>query len=214
MKFADTPFEIKTLEKSGHIEGLAAAFGNVDMGGDRLLPGSLTKTLAKRGNAPLPMLLHHDQKRPIGAWKVWEERPEGLYLKGSLTLSTRDAQEAFALAKDGALTGLSIGWLAGRETYDRGVRVLPEIELFEASLVTIPMNEKARVTAVKSITGPRDIEEILHKSGLSNRKAKAAATAAWRAINRQDDEQAANEELTRLLQASAARIAAQGEIIR
>ncbi len=167
MEYAGSPFEIKELSDSGTIEGLLAGFGDVDHGGDRLLPGCLTKTLASR-NSPLPMLLHHDMKRPIGAWKEWQERSEGLYVKGSLTLSTRDAQEAHALAKDGALTGLSIGWNAKRKSLDQrsGVRTIEEAELFEGSLVAIPMHNRARVSAIKSITKAQDIRELLQDAGV------------------------------------------------
>ncbi|PSJ42152.1 HK97 family phage prohead protease [Allosphingosinicella deserti] len=207
MEYAGSPFEIKQLSDSGAIEGLLAGFGNVDHGGDKLLPGCLTKTLASR-SAPLPMLLHHDMQRPIGAWKEWQERSEGLYVKGALTLATRDAQEAHALAKDGALTGLSIGWKPTKTTHDaKGVRLVSEAELFEGSLVAIPMNDATRVTAVKAITGPRDIAELLQESGLSSRRAKAAAGAAWKAINEHQDETQADAELAAILTKATARLA-------
>jgi uncharacterized protein len=63
MEYAGSAFEIKQLDDAGRIEGLAAAFGNVDHGGDKMLAGSVTKTLAQRGDRPLPMLLHHDLQR-------------------------------------------------------------------------------------------------------------------------------------------------------
>lgn len=211
MEYADSPFEIKSLDDAGHIEGLAAGFGDVDHGGDKILFGAFTKTLAARGNRPLPMLLHHDLKRPIGAWKTWEERSEGLYVKGSLTLTTRDAQEAHALAKDGALTGLSIGWKASGPTRIEGnARVLPDVQLFETSLVTVPMHDRTRIASIKGITGARDIAELLQDSGVSSRKAKVAAGLAWKSITEQSDEAAADEELTAIFNASAARIAAIG----
>ena len=90
MEFAGSPFEIKQLDDSGVIEGILAGFGDTDHGGDRLAPGCLSKSLASR-SVPLPMLLHHDLTRPIGAWKEWVERPEGLYVKGALTLATQSA---------------------------------------------------------------------------------------------------------------------------
>jgi uncharacterized protein len=210
MDFAASHFEIKAIDGAGHIEGLAAAFGNVDHGGDKMLFGSVTKTLAERGDRPLPMLFCHDLKRPIGSWKSWEERPEGLFVKGSITLASRDGQEAHALAKDGALTGISIGFNIKGKGFDAGARVLEEVELHEASLVPVPMNDRARVTALKSITNARDIADILQDAGLSGRKAKAAAGAAWKAIHEQDDEAAAEAEAAAILKASAARIAALG----
>lgn len=207
MEYAGSTFEIKELNDSGRIEGLLAGFGNVDHGGDKLLPGCLTKTLAGR-TTPLPMLLYHDLRRPIGAWKEWQERSEGLYVKGSMTLSTRDAQEAHSLAKDGALTGLSIGWKAVQRQHDQrtGESVVTEAILFEGSLVAVPMNDRTRVTAIKSITNARDIADLLQEAGLSGRKAKAAAGAAWKTIN--DDGAEDEDEVRAILNASAARIAA------
>jgi uncharacterized protein len=210
MDFAASPFDIKSLNDSGQIEGLLAGFGDVDQGGDKLLAGCLTKSLAAR-TAPLPMLLHHDLKRPIGAWKEWRDTTDGLYVKGSLTLSTRDAQEAYSLAKDGALTGLSIGWKPLRGGHDaKGVRVVTEAELFEGSLVAVPMHDRARVTAIKTISNAGDIRELLREAGLSGHKAKAAAGAAWKAIHDHDDEAEAEAEALAILNASAARIAALG----
>jgi HK97 family phage prohead protease len=211
MQFVGSPFEIKELNDSGRIEGLLAGFGDADHDGDTLLPGCLTKSLATR-TTPLPMLLFHDMARPIGAWKEWEERADGLHVKGSLTLSTRDAQEAHALAKDGALTGLSIGWRPVRGEVDQktGKRVITEAKLFEGSLVTVPAHGRTRVTAIKSITNARDIAEILQEAGLSGRKAKAAAGAAWKSINENDDA-ASEDEIRAILNSSAARIAALGD---
>lgn len=210
MDYAASPFSIKSITDSGHIEGLLAGFGNVDHGGDKLLAGSLTKSLAAR-STPLPMLLHHDLHRPIGAWKEWQERPDGLYVKGNLTLATRDGQEAHALAKDGALTGLSIGWVAKQATRDReGIRTIAEADLFEGSLVTVPMNDKTRVSSIKSITNARDIAELLQSAGISGRRAKAAAGAAWKSINDHDDEVAADSELAALIQSATARLATGG----
>jgi hypothetical protein len=210
MEFAGSPFEIKELNDSGRIEGLLAGFGDVDHGGDKLLPGCLTKSLASR-SSPLPMLLHHDMRRPIGTWKEWQERPEGLFVKGNLTLSTRDGQEAYALAKDGALTGLSIGWKPVQGDVDprTGTRSVKEAILFEGSLVTVPMHDRTRVSAIKSITNARDIAEILQEAGLSGRKAKIAAGAAWKSLNENDDP--SDDEIREILNASAARIAALGE---
>lgn len=210
MEFAGSPFSIKTLTESGQIEGLLAGFGNVDHGGDKLLAGSLTKSLAAR-TTPLPMLLHHDLHRPIGSWKEWQERPEGLYVKGNLTLATRDGQEAYALARDGALTGLSIGWVAKQSARDReGVRVIAEADLFEGSLVTVPMNDKTRVASVKAITNARDIAELLQEAGVSSRRARLAAGAAWKSINDQSDEAAAETELAALIKSATARLAKGG----
>jgi HK97 family phage prohead protease len=201
----ESPFEIKTLDDTGHIEGLAAGFGDVDLGGDKLLFGAMTKTLDTRKGRALPMLLHHDMKRPVGAWTDWRETSVGLEVKGAITITTRDGQEARDLVRSGALGGISIDYAgAHKARSEGGVRVLPEIELYAASLVAIPMHPRARVTAIKSITGAGDIAEILRETGLSNRQAKSAAGAAWRAINTEEQEDEAA--IAAILKASAARI--------
>lgn len=207
MEHADASFELKTINDAGSIEGIAAGIGNVDHGGDRIMPGAFAKTLADRGGRPLPMLLHHDLSRPAGAWTDWKETGDGLYVKGRLSMATRDGQEAHVLATDGALTGISIGY-KGSGAIDRsGTRNLTNVELFEASLVTVPMNDRARVTGIKSITSAKDIADLLRYVGLSGRQAKAAAGAAWKAIHDNDDEAAAEAQLDRLFKESAARIA-------
>lgn len=211
MNYAGSPFEIKKLSDGGQIEGLLAGFGDVDQVGDVLLSGCFRKTLAAR-TTPLPMLLHHDMTRPIGAWSSWLERPEGLYVKGELTLEVRDAQEAHALAKSGALTGLSIGFRPKAEQIDQrtGVRTITEAELFEGSLVAVPAHDRARVAAVKAIAGAKDIADLLREGGLSSRQAKAAAGAAWKAIQTNENEDAADAELAALIINATARIKSLG----
>lgn len=205
MEFAGSRFEIKSLTETGLIEGLLAGFDNVDSYGDRIRPGAFSKTLAERAGRPLPMLLHHDTHRPIGTWREWREDKDGLYVKGALTMATQDAQEAHALARDGALTGLSIGyWVIAKEEDQRsGVTDLLEINLVEGSLVTIPANPKTRVSGVKAIQGPRDIAQLLQEAGISGRRAKAAAGAAWKAINEGEE----LGDIARLFEEHTARLA-------
>ncbi|ARU15630.1 hypothetical protein A9D14_04840 [Croceicoccus marinus] len=197
MNYADSAFEIKQLNDSGAIEGLLAGFNTLDSHGDRIDAKAFTRTLAERGDRPIPMLLHHDPRRPVGAWQEWQERPDGLFVKGKLTLTARDAQEAYALARDGALTALSIGYQAKQAHRDQrtGERHLLDVELHEGSLVTIGSNPDTRVSSIKMIAGVRDIEDMLREGGLSGRKAKAAAGAAWRTINDSNNDQAAEDAL-------------------
>jgi HK97 family phage prohead protease len=210
MEYAGSPFEIKELNDSGRIEGMLAGFGNVDHGGDKLLPGCLTKSLSAR-TAPLPMLLCHDPRRPIGAWREWQERSDGLHVKGNITLATRDGQEAYALAKDGALTGLSIGWKDARGSYDgTGARLISEAHLVEGSLVPCPMNDRTRVTAVKSIERAQDIREMLQAAGVPRDRANEAAGVAWKAINNSNDDGEAEAELAAIVTASITRLSATG----
>jgi len=208
MEFAGSPFEVKELTASGAIEGLLAGFGDVDNGGDKLLAGCFTKSLASRAQ-PLPMLLCHDQRRPIGAWHEWQERDDGLHVKGAIALETRDGQEAHALVKTGALTGLSIGWKAKEGVVDRKamVRTISAADIHEGSLVPCPMHSRTRITSVKSI---RDLEDVLREGGFSGRQAKHAAGLAWRVREETPDNEAELAELAAMIGASTARLNAIG----
>lgn len=206
------PFQIKSLSDEGHIHGLISAFGKVDSYGDTVAPGAYAKSLARiaASGRRLPLLYQHDVHRPIGVWTELKETPEGLVGSAQLTMGTRDAQEAHALARDGALTGISIGYRVptGGSRDVGGVQHLSEIDLREASLVTFPADDHARVRAVKAIASARDIAELLREGGLSGRQAKAAAGAAWKAINESEPDDGADQAIAALFSASAARVAA------
>jgi uncharacterized protein len=201
MDFIAFPFELKQLGATGQIEGLAAGYGDVDLQGEVLQPGAFARSLAtgKQAGRMPAMLLHHDLARPVGRWDTFTESSDGLVAKGRLTLDVNDGREAYALLRDGALTGLSVGFTGAKAAPGRGPRTITEAELIEVSLVTIPANPRARVSSVKAIGGARDIEELLRESGVSGRKAKAAASAAWRAINDNDSDPAADAAVAAIL---------------
>jgi phage head maturation protease len=109
-----------------------------------------------------------------------------------------------------AIDGLSIGYVPVKWKVNSDPkegeprRVLTDVDLYEISLVTWPANSRARVTSVKSA---RDLEATFRALGLSTRESKRAASAAWRALNREPESQ--STELASLLKASAAKFAAQ-----
>lgn len=175
------PFQIKEIAKSGTIVGLAAAFGNVDSHGDRITPGAFATSLAahKAAGTRPAMLAHHDLSRPVGVWTEMRETGAGLEVVGKLTLGVRDADEVYRLASDGALTGLSIGYVPVKQRAAMDANELLEIDLKEVSLVAVPSNDRTRIVAVKEIEGVHAIRQFLKAGGYSAAEAKAAAAAAW-----------------------------------
>lgn len=179
--------ETKAVDEDGTIEGLAAGYGNVDYGGDMIMPGALARSL--RGRKSIPMLMFHDMTRPAGVWTGFEETPKGLKVSGRFAMKTMQGQEAHALVVDGAIGALSIGYATVKEQVVDKVRQLKEILLHEVSLVTIGMNPAALVTRAKAfetIEGAierlkagerlteRDWEALLKAQGLSNAEAERA----------------------------------------
>jgi uncharacterized protein len=188
-------FEIKGLSDAGTFEGWASIYGNVDEGGEIVLPGAFTKSLSERREVPI--LYQHNQKQPIGLGKL-EDTPAGLKMYGELVLEVPEAKSAYALMKKGVLKGLSIGYRTVRESFDsmRKANRLEEIDLHEVSVVTFPMNTLAQVTAVKAaseIKSIRDFEEFLRDSGFSKSAATALAASGWKGFRRDADTQTTTE---------------------
>lgn len=154
MNELDFQLDTKAITDDGLIEGLAVGYGNVDHGGDQVMPGAIMGSL--EGRKSLPMLLYHDQKRPAGVWNSWQETGEGLLVKGHFAMSTPTGKEAYGLAKDGALGGLSMGYKTLKQRLEGKTRQLIEVALHEISLVTVPMNDRTRVINVKEIGDLRD----------------------------------------------------------
>lgn len=131
----------------GAVEGLAWKFAEPDRVGDIIVKGAFAGA-----TVPLPLLFGHDQNDPIGTWDVAEERADGLHLKGRLLVEdVARAREVRALVRSGAVRGISIGFRTLKSTNRaRGGRTISQLELLEASLVTIPMHPGARVTSAKT----------------------------------------------------------------
>ena len=154
MNELDFELDTKSITDDGSIEGLAVGYGNVDHGGDQVMPGAITASLL--GRKSLPMLLYHDQKRPAGVWNSWQETSDGLLVKGRFAMSTPTGKEAHGLTKDGAIGGLSMGFKTLKQRMEAKTRQILEAALHEISLVTIPMNDRTRVISVKDIGDFRD----------------------------------------------------------
>ncbi|TMJ18685.1 MAG: HK97 family phage prohead protease [Alphaproteobacteria bacterium] len=122
--------------------GYAAVFDRLDRGGDLVRPGAFAGSL-KRGCGAVPLLWQHRPERPIGRIDYLQEDRRGLRVIARLA----DA-EAAALLKAGRVRGLSFGYRV-RAAQGEGPRELTELELVEISLVSLPMQPKARVHAVE-----------------------------------------------------------------
>ena len=135
-------------DEAGVFTGYASIFGNLDQHGDIVLPGAFRKSLAERGKR-VPLLWQHDTTEPIGVLELVEDGKGLRVERGEINLETARGREAYALLKQGAIKGLSIGYQVVQDGWQGKVRQLKELKLLEVSLVTFPANELAGVTAVK-----------------------------------------------------------------
>ena len=182
------PFEVKSIEEGGSFEGYAAVFGVKDAWGDIILAGAFKASLREhKSKKTMPsMLWQHRYDQPIGVWDAMQEDSHGLYVKGSLLLKVQQGLEAYELLKAGALSGMSIGYIARDFSIDEKdyTRTIKRIDLYEASLVTFPANEGAQVVAVKAqgIKTIREFEAALRDvMGFSPGEAKRIASRGFKA---------------------------------
>ncbi len=144
------PLEIKSIEPDGRFAGYASVFDMTDNQRDRVLRGAFRETLKGRVRE-VKLLWQHEQSEPIGYFSEMFEDVHGLYVEGRLLMDVSKAREAYALMKEGVVSGLSIGYSPLRYTIDpdSGVRLLHKVALWEVSLVTFPANDASRISVVK-----------------------------------------------------------------
>jgi HK97 family phage major capsid protein/HK97 family phage prohead protease len=139
----------------------------------------------------IPLLLHHDQERPIGTATL---RKQGTAIHFEAQLAEVDEPgplrdlltQVRQQLKSGLIKGVSIGWkpLAdGLEYLKSGVLRIVKSEICELSLVTVPANRDATILRIKSadVVGPVSGVKTMkpttaeHIQNLENKRAALAA---------------------------------------
>lgn len=176
MQKLKVPLEIKSLNNR-EFSGYGSVFGNVDLGGDVIIKGAFRRTISqKKKDGQLPqMFWAHDPSRVPGKWLDMSEDNTGLMVKGVLA-PTPLGDEIHELLKMEAVRGLSIGFVTKEQEFEEdGTRLIKEVDLWEVSVVSLPMNPLAQVAHVKSqlsatgeyVPTTREFERILREVGCS-----------------------------------------------
>ena len=125
--------------------GYAALFDVADGARDVIRPGAFRRSLGMRsagGTGPLPLFWQHRPDQRIGWIEHASEDLRGLRVIASID---NPAGRAAAVLQSGAVDGLSFGFRARSARTGTGGRELIELDLFEISLVTHPLQPNARV---------------------------------------------------------------------
>jgi HK97 family phage prohead protease len=147
----------------GRFSGKAAVYGNVDQQNDVIERGAFKKSLAEQPR--VKVLYQHEPSQVIGLATL-TDGPDALIAEGRLELELPDGKAAWIRLKKGLLDGISIGYETVKRRYEKGVRHLQELKVFEISLVTFPANELARVSSIKEASlnaRLRSVEDELRK---------------------------------------------------
>lgn len=198
-----TQLEIKNI-KDREFEGHGSIFGNEDLGGDVVLKGAFERSLKQHretNSYPL-MFWMHDPSKVAGKWTEMYEDDAGLRVKGVLA-DTPLGNEIRTLLTMDAVKGLSIGYRTLDQDYDSdGRRLLKELELWEVSVVSLPMNPLAQVVHAKSqlsatgeyVPTSREFERTLRDVGCSQRVAKTIISKVYEGETRDVPPEPENDE--------------------
>ena len=143
---------------------------SIDEKGDVTLEGWANKSVVDRGNDIIRkdawkldnfkkngmILFNHDRMQPVGKAVAVEARDEGLFIKVKLSKSSHpDIMKVRDLVKEGVLNAFSVGFEARDEQKSSdGVNEIKSAELYECSIVSIPMNQDSLFeVSVKDIEG-------------------------------------------------------------
>ena len=168
-KYKSVPFKVKAAGpddglREGQFEAYVSVFGNTDSYGDIVEKGAFTRTLsewAEKGNT-IPVLWGHDMGNPfsnIGGVLSAEEDDYGLKVTAQLDLDNPTAAQVYRLAKGRRTTSCSFAYSVRDGAKDDDGYHLKDLDLYEVSIVQVPANELAEITAVKSAV------EALAKAG-------------------------------------------------
>lgn len=165
-------FEMKAAD-NGSIEGYFSTYDKTpDSYGDIIEPGAFTETIKAREESghPFPLCFNHDFSAVIGAVDSVKDTEKGPFISAHF-LDTQLAQDVRKMLQSGAIYQFSFAYdIKGRrnpteEEEKEGVmNVLTDLEVFEISVVTVPANQNAVATEIKSV-------EPETKQGRRNRKA-------------------------------------------
>jgi len=174
--------------------------------------GDIIEPLGISYKNPLPLLLFHDSKRPVGLTKFSKPTKDGIEFEARIpaieepgTLKDR-VDEAWQSVKAGLISGVSIGFRAIEMSFmDNGGMHFLESEVVELSLVTVPANAQATITSIKQL----DLAASgRHLSGVTDPLPVVRSTPKERTMSPTVQEQITSFENTR-----AAKVARMNELM-
>lgn len=170
------------ISEDGTIEGYLSVFGNIDGGGDIVMPGAFDVSLAKKRSRPIPILREHNPEKVIGVWTSLTPDNYGLKARGKI-IDTELGTDTLKVARAGFPFGLSIGYVTVRHEIDDNIktewgwaaRKLLEVDLWEGSVVTFAMNDLCEIESVKRAEMARSTPDAIKAARLAVARAAVSA---------------------------------------
>lgn len=190
--FIQVPLEFKedsfSEDDNFHYVSAYATTFDLDLGLDIVMPGATKRSLSVKKPK---VLLHHDNKMPVGAHMEAVEDEKGVLIKCKIPKDGGNTPYLIPYLKCGAVNQLSIGYYTRKYENDKetGIRKIYDLDWEEYSFVTFPMNPNATVLDVKSqdgIINVRYLEKALRDVGLSQKESKALISGGISALKQRD----------------------------
>lgn len=168
-----TEFRLAEGSDGRTIAGIAVPYNEIsynvpNAGGERFIPGSLTKTakdLMASTRKKLKIFKSHEHRTAIGfATLLNPDHPDGLWLEARIA-DTIEGNAALQEINQGVLDSFSIGFRSIRDTFENGVRVIQEAALVEVSLVPLPAYDGAELVAVRNSFDPIKLKPMPNVPG-------------------------------------------------
>lgn len=165
--------KVTEAKADGTATAIVSVFGNVDLGGDRVLPGAFTRSLDewKAKGDPIPVIWSHDWDNPESfvGWadpSQMKETDAGLEVPMQFDLDRPRAEQVHHLLKTRRVTQFSFGYFARAyqdvEDPDYGtVRELSDIDLFEVGPTLLGMNPETELLQAASALRARKAGRVL-----------------------------------------------------
>lgn len=199
--------KVTEAKADGTATALVSVFGNVDLGGDRVLPGAFTRSLEEwqaKGD-PIPVIWSHDWDNPE-SFVGWADPAEiretdaGLEVPMKFDLDRPRAEQVHHLLKTRRVTQFSFGYFVRAyqdvEDADYGtVRELADVDLFEVGPTLLGMNpETELLQAASALRGLREGRTLDAKSETTIREAYEALGAVLESLPESDEPKATEPE--------------------
>jgi HK97 family phage prohead protease len=140
--------------------------------------GDVVEPKGAQFRLPLPLLMHHDSRQPVGHVLSAKVTDDGIDVKASITRFDEPGRlkdrldEAWHTVKSGLITGLSIGFRAIERSYieDTSSIRFTAWEWLELSIVSVPANAEASITTVRSLCETAATGQTANPSGAPETK--------------------------------------------
>lgn len=151
-------------EKANTVEGIAWPYTKgPDTTGDIIVKGAIAPAAAE-----LPMLLEHKTNQLIGLWTRFEDRDDGLYVKGQFN-ETVLARGVRGQIITGRRNGLSIAFHAKSTRRQGRNRVIDAADMVEVSICERPVHPGAQLTHVKSMQQAEALAAAINRAAAQMR---------------------------------------------